>query len=69
MRNFISVPCDMYFTMERKIKRFIETTFLIFRVKEEKIKEAIDFVLKFDFERIAKEVLDKFLESLENKID
>ena len=69
MRNFISVPCDMYFTMERKIKRFIETTFLIFRVKEEKIKEAIDFVLKFDFEKIAKEVLDKFLESLENKID
>ena len=69
MRNYMSVPCDMYFTMERKIKRFIEATFLIFRVKEEKIKEAIDFVLKFDFEKIAKEVLDKFLESLENKID
>lgn len=69
MRNFISVPCDVYFTMERKIKRFLETTFLIFRVSKEKIEEAINFVLKFDFEKIAQEVLDKFLESLESKID
>ena len=69
MRNFITVPCDVYFTMERKVKRFLETTFLIFRVEDKKIKEAIDFVLKFDFEKIANEVLDKFLESLESKID
>jgi len=69
MRNFITVPCDVYFTMERKVKRFLEATFLIFRVEDKKIKEAIDFVLKFDFEKIAKEVLDKFLESLESKID
>ncbi|MBQ9731386.1 MAG: TetR/AcrR family transcriptional regulator [Bacilli bacterium] len=69
MRNFITVPCDVYFTMERKVRRFLETTFLIFRVEEKKIKEAIDFVLKFDFEKIANEVLDKFLESLESKID
>ncbi len=69
MRNFITVPCDVYFTMERKVRRFLETTFLIFRVEDKKIKEAIDFVLKFDFEKIANEVLDKFLESLESKID
>lgn len=69
MRNFITVPCDVYFTMERKVRRFLETTFLIFRVGDKKIKEAIDFVLKFDFEKIASEVLDKFLESLESKID
>ena len=36
MRNFMSVPCDIYFTMEHKIRRFLETTFLIYRVDDKK---------------------------------
>ena len=36
MRSFMTVPCDMYFTMERKVTRFLETTFLVYRVSDEK---------------------------------
>lgn len=61
MRGFLSVPCDMYFTMDRKVRRFLETTFMIYRVPMEKINEAIDFVSQFDFNAIAKQTIDNML--------
>ena len=67
MRNHISVPCDIYFTMERKVRSFIESTFLIYRVPDEKIAEAIEFVSRFDFKSIAKGVIANMLEYLESK--
>ena len=67
MRNHISVPCDIYFTMERKVRSFIESTFLIYRVPDEKIAEAIEFVSRFDFTSIAKGVIANMLEYLESK--
>ncbi len=67
MRNFITVPCDMYFTMERKIARFLETTFLVYRVSDEKIKEAIEFVSGFDYPAIAEKVISQMLEYLESQ--
>ncbi len=67
MRNFMTVPCDMYFTMERKVARFLETTFLVYRVPDEKIKEAIDFVSRFDYPAIAEEVISHMLEYLESQ--
>lgn len=68
MRNFMSVPCNMYFTMDRKVRRFLETTFLVYRVSDEKINEAIDFVSKFNFKEIASQVIDKMLSYLESKV-
>ena len=67
MRNFMSVPCDMYFTMDRKVKRFLETTFLVYRVSDEKIREAIDFLSGFDFAVIAQNTIDNMLKYLESK--
>lgn len=65
MRNYMSVPCNMYFTMDRKVKGFIESTLLLYRVPDEKIREAIAFVSKFDFETLAKRVIDGMLADLE----
>ncbi len=67
MRNFMTVPCDMYFTMERKVARFLETTFLIYRVPDEKIREAIDFVGRFDYPTIAEKVVSHMLGYLESR--
>ena len=68
MRNFLTVPCNMFFTMDRKIKRFLETTFLIFRVPDEKINEAIEFVSQFDFNKIAQNGINAMLKYLESKV-
>lgn len=64
MRGFIAIPCDMYFTMERKVSRFLETAFLIFRVPEDKIREAIEFVAQFDFTALARNTIDNMLQQL-----
>jgi len=68
MRNQMSVPCDIYYTMERKIREFLEATLLLYRVPDEKIGEAIDFVLQFDWKTIAESITDRMLRYLESKI-
>ena len=67
MRSHISVPCDMYFTMERKVRNFLESTLLLYRVPDGKIAEAVSFVSRFDFVSIASGVLDNMLSYLESK--
>lgn len=64
MRGFMTIPCDMYFTMERKIKRFLEATFLVYRISDEKINEAIEFVSQFDFKLAADEVVKHILDKV-----
>ena len=68
MRNFLTIDCDKYFTIDRKIKRFLETTFLIYRVSDEKIKEIIDFIDKIDFESLEKLTQNKILGYIESRI-
>jgi hypothetical protein len=41
MRSFMTVPCDMFFTMDMKVRAFLQTTFRVYLVPEEKIEEAI----------------------------
>ena len=67
MRNHISVPCDIYFTMERKVRSFLESTFLLYRVPDEKIEEAIAFVSGFDWKEISEGVTNNMLAYLESK--
>lgn len=67
MRNFMLVPCDMYFTMDRKVKRFLETTFRVYQVPDEKISETITFVSQFDFASLAKNIIDKMLNDLKKQ--
>ena len=69
MRSFMARPCDMYFTMERKVKRFLETTFRIYQVPDEKIQEAIGFVQQFDFPDIAKNTINRMLQYLKDSIE
>lgn len=67
MRNFLFVPCDMYFTMDRKVKAFLESTFLVYHVPDEKIREAVAFVSQFDFKTIAEQVIQQMFAYLEKK--
>lgn len=68
MRGYLTIPCDMYFTMNRKIRKFLETTFKIYDVPSRKIEEAIEFVSNFDFVKISADVIDNLFKYLESKI-
>lgn len=67
MRNFMSVPCDMYFTMDRKVKSYLEASLLLYYVPNEKIEEAIKFVSEFDFKTLANQVINEMFANLEKK--
>lgn len=69
MRGFMTEPCDRYFTMERKVARFLECAFRLFKIPEEKTREAIAFVAAFDLDTLAKETLDKMLSYLAVRIE
>ncbi len=64
LRGYISVPCDVYFTAKIKAKRCIEMMMLIYRFKEERIQQAIEFVDKFDFKTMANEAIKIVFEEL-----
>ena len=64
----MSVPCDMYFTIEKKRIRLLETFLKIYDVQKEKISETINFINKFDFKKHAKDLLKSLFNYLENKI-
>ena len=67
MRNYMTRPCGIYFTMDRKINAFLENTFLLYEIPREKIEEAIEFVKEFDFKALAEQVIDNMLAYLESK--
>lgn len=67
MRNYMTRPCGIYFTMDRKVNAFLENTFLLYEIPREKIEEAIEFVKEFDFKALAEQVIDNMLAYLESK--
>lgn len=68
IRNFMMVPCDMWFTMDQKVETFLETTLRVYCVPEEKIREAVEFVSQFDYKKIADETINAMLTFLKGEI-
>ena len=63
MRGYMTVPCDMYFTMEAKVNRLITTMLRIYELDSKTIAETIEFIKQIDFEAVAdKAVADIFKE-------
>lgn len=56
IRNYMSIPCNMNFTMDRKRQRYLESTLHIYKVPDYKIKDALNFIEQFDFKKIIKDI-------------
>ena len=67
MRAYMTVPCDVNFTIEAKAKRLVTMLLRIYKV-EERVNEAIDFIEKIDFESVAKKAVQSVFEELDIKI-
>lgn len=68
MRNYMSVPCDMYFTMDRKVRAFLEASLLLYHVPKERIDETVEFVKGYDWAAVAEGVITGMLSYLESRI-
>ena len=64
MRGYMARKCDQYFTLERKIRRFLGMSLSAFQVPEQEREQIIAFAAGIDVRAEAKKVMDALLESL-----
>ncbi len=67
MRAYMTVPCDMYFTLEAKATRLVTMLLRIYKAEDKRITEAISFIEKIDFATVAKEAVQSVFEELDIK--
>ena len=65
MRAYMQRKCDKYFTLRKKIERFLNMSLKCFNVPTDKIDEAIAAVNSIDLEKTAKDVMEKLFSALE----
>ena len=64
MRTFMARRCDPYFTLERKIRRFLEMSLCVFHVPQEERAQIIAYAAGVDLRAAAKKVMDALFASL-----
>ena len=64
MRGYMARKCDQYFTLERKIRRFLGMSLSVFQVPEQEREQIIAFAAGIDVRAEAKKVMDALFESL-----
>lgn len=57
VRGFMAVPCDMYFTIDAKVTRFLDCALKVYNVEAQRRKEIIDTTLSLDLRGISEQVL------------
>lgn len=61
MRSFMACKSDVYFTLERKIIRFLECSLTLYCVPAEEQKRIIDEVLNMDLKAMAEAIINGML--------
>lgn len=65
MRGFMSVPCDLYFTMDAKVTRFLDCALKLYDVPAEKRKSVTAAVLALDLHEMAAGIIRKTVQQAE----
>lgn len=69
MRGYMSRPCDKYFTIEKKLERFIRMSLSAYNVPKEEQDKAVAYVLESDIISTANAVMKLLFEALSMKFD
>lgn len=69
MRAFMAKPCDLYFTVERKISRFLQCSLTLYSVPKPQQQMLIDMVLKMDLTTTAQAIINGMIQKAEAGID
>lgn len=69
MRAFMVRRCDPYFTLEKKIWRFLDMSLSVFRVPEEERRQIQAYVAQVDVRAAAKKVMDALFQLLSMEFD
>ena len=64
MRGYMSRPCDKYFTLEKKMARFLSMSLNAYAVPAAEQKQVLDFIAKLDIRAIAVQVMQELFKAL-----
>ena len=64
MRGYMARKCDMYFPLERKLRRFLSMSLRAYRVPEEELEKASRFVEGLDVRTISEQVMQELFNML-----
>ena len=64
MRGYMSRPCDKYFTLEKKLARFLSMSLNAYAVPAAEQKQVLDFIAKLDIRTIAVQVMQELFKAL-----
>lgn len=65
MRGFMSVPCDLYFTMDDKLSRFLDCSLKLYNVPAQQRAAITVTVLKMDLHAMAADMIQKTIRQAE----
>lgn len=69
MRGFMAHPCDDELTLEKKLTSFLSFSLRGYKVPEDEVQGAMDFVLGLDMRDIADDVLHKLFKELSMRFE
>ena len=69
MRSYMERPCDLYFTLERKIECFLRMTLTVYHVPEAQISEILQTIAALDIRTIADSVMQRLFTALQMKYE
>ena len=65
MRAYMARPCDVYFTLERKLERYLQMELRVLHVPEEEIQQVLSAIHSLDIRAIAENVMQQLFQALE----
>lgn len=66
IRGYMAVPCDMYFTIEDKITRFLDCALKLYNVEKETREQIIATTLSMDIHSIAEDIVRTTVKKVED---
>lgn len=66
IRGYMAVPCDVYFTIESKITRFLDCSLKLYDISEEERKRIISTTLSLNLKETAEEILRTTVKKIED---
>lgn len=64
MRNYMAKKCDKYFTLEKKLERFLRMTMGVYAVPEEEQRQVLAYIMKIDIRKTANHVMQQLFQAL-----
>ena len=69
MRAYMARQCDRYFTLKRKIDKFLNMALKVYNVPSDQIQHIISIVDSMDMNKVATDVMNKLFSALEMAFD